>query len=90
MPVRRSAAPASQALAAALCHARELAGLTLEEVAAALRVSRSTVWAWEAARSTPCLNDLVGLACLYGWRASWLGELLFACYPAGCRRPKEG
>jgi transcriptional regulator with XRE-family HTH domain len=86
MPVRNSAAPASQALAAAICHARELAGMTLVEVARELRVSRSTVWAWEAARSTPCLYDLVGLACLYGWRTAWLGEVLYSCYPAGCRR----
>jgi transcriptional regulator with XRE-family HTH domain len=52
--------------------ARDAAGLTQSQVAAALGFSGHTIANWEAERTTPSLADVAALSVLYRVRVGWL------------------
>ncbi|WP_028264053.1 helix-turn-helix domain-containing protein [Atopobium fossor] len=54
---------------------RKMAGLSQEQVAAKIQVSRQAVSKWECAESSPDTDNLIALALLYGVTVD---ELLFA------------
>lgn len=54
--------------------ARELAGLSIAQVAATLGKSRSTVHAWEVTSSPRSGDDIVALCQLYGITTDWYLE----------------
>ncbi len=54
--------------------AREMAGLSIPQVAVALGKSRSTVHAWEANSSPRTADDIVALCRLYGITTDWYLE----------------
>jgi len=62
----RLRAPTGEALGTQLNRLRREAGLTLAEVAAALGVSKPTVWAWEKGKARPLPERLVAIAAALG------------------------
>lgn len=65
-PSLQSAARAGEALGPRLNRLRRDAGLTLADVAAALGVSKPTVWAWEKGKARPLPERLEAIAAALG------------------------
>ena len=65
----QGAAANGEALAARLGRLRREAGLTLADVAAALGVSKPTVWAWEKGKARPLPERLGAIAAALGVEA---------------------
>jgi DNA-binding XRE family transcriptional regulator len=52
--------------------ARVASGLSCDEVASKLEVSRQTIWAWETGRNSPRITDAKPLCDALGVRPEWL------------------
>lgn len=65
-PETRASAPLPTTLEERIAHFRKRAGLSLDEIAAELGVSRQAAWYWETGRSKPRPNALSELAALLG------------------------
>lgn len=71
-PLSRASAAAGEALGPRLNRLRREAGLTLADVAAALGVSKPTVWAWEKGKARPMPERLDAIAAALGVSAEAL------------------
>ena len=65
-PVRLEPVPRDDTIGPRLLRLRQERGLTLAQVAAALGVSKPTVWAWEQGRARPIANRIDALADVLG------------------------
>ena len=74
VPITPARAPSGEPLGKRLNRLRREAGLTLADVAAALSVSKPTVWAWEKGKARPLPERLDAIAAALGVTRDALAE----------------